>query len=610
MRYRRGIAVGALAATAMTIVPIIIAAPAQAVSAPEVIATGLVSPQKLTFGPDGALYVTEAGNGGEPAADKSNCIPAGDSDQPACYGPTGAVTRIDGDAQTRVVSGLPSIGNAEGASGPTDVAVAGDGTIFVLNSLGTNPEDRDAAAQGIPGAANLGAVMKQGPNDSAPSLFADIAAFERDNNPDEADPHGEGESQLDSNPYAMTLASDGTLYVADAGGNDVLTTDSAGDGTVSLFTVLHARQVEFPPGSGQMMPMQAVPTGVELVPADSPLPIPGLPATGEQVLVSQLTGFPFPEGGANIYAPTGDEAQGEDPPTAFEGFTNIIDIAKAPDGSLYVLEIASNSLLSDVPTPALIQIRPDGTRKSILAADVLGFPQGVAVDADGMLYISRASSGDVIKVDPTVASDQNTGSACHPNDVPGAGFTDIIQNVHREAIYCLYWWGIMTGKSDETFDPRATMTRGQLATAIARTMEDAGYQFDANPPDKFSDDEGSVHEANINKLAAAGVLGGYSDGTFRPNTPINRAQVASILVRAWEAVTGANISGGDAFNDDAQSGHEADINAAAEAGWVNGTGEGKYSPAANATRDQLASMIARLLTDFVDNGDATPPAAG
>lgn len=611
MRFRRGIAVGALAATAMSLVPIITAAPAHAVSAPEVIASGLVSPQKLSFGPDGALYVAEAGNGGEPAADNSNCIQAGDSSQPACYGPTGAVTKIDvanANAATQVVKGLPSLGNAEGASGPVDVAVDGSGTIFVLTSLGANPQERDTAAANIPGAANLGTIMKQASGDTAPSAFADIAGYERDNNPDQADPHGPGEEQLDSNPYAMKLASDGTLYVADAGGNDVLTTDSAGDGTVNLFTVLHTREVEFPPGSGSMMPMQAVPTGVELVPGNSPLPIPGLPLANDQLLVSQLTGFPFPVGGANIYAPTGNEAQGENPPVAFDGLTNIVDIASAPDGSLYVLEIASNGLLSDTPTPEVIQIRADGTRKSILGADVLGFPQGIAVDADGMLYISRASSGDVIKVDPSVAGDQNIESACHPNDVPGAGFTDVGQSTHREAIYCLNWWEIMHGKSDTSFDPQAAMTRGQLATAVTQLMEKSGYQFDANPPSKFSDTKGSTHEANINKLASAGVLMGFSDGTFHPDAPVTRGQVASVIVRAYEAVTGDQLSGSTtAFSDIADSGHEDDINAAAEAGWVNGVGGGKFNPFGAATRGQIASMLARELSDLVDNGNATPP---
>src|SRR3954451_15566676 len=109
MKWRRKIAVTALAGTAMMVLPIAVSGPAGAASAPEVVASGLNGPGKLSFGPDGALYVAEAGNGGEPDADHGNCIPAGDSGDEQCYGETGSVTRIDGDAQSLVVQGLPSL---------------------------------------------------------------------------------------------------------------------------------------------------------------------------------------------------------------------------------------------------------------------------------------------------------------------------------------------------------------------------------------------------------------------------------------------------------------------------------------------------------------------
>src|SRR3546814_16253221 len=50
-------------------------------------------------------------------------------------------------------------------------------------------------------------------------------------------------------------------------------------------------------------------------------------------------------------------------------------------------------------------------------------------------------------------------------------------------------------------------------------------------PDAFTDDQGSVHEASINSLAAAGITGGVTPDQFRPVAPITRAAVASILSR-------------------------------------------------------------------------------
>ena len=83
-----------------------------------------------------------------------------------------------------------------------------------------------------------------------------------------------------------------------------------------------------------MIPMQAVPTTVAVRPKDP------------NVYVGQLTGFPFPPGAATVW---GIKPDG----TTFAyatGFTNIVDIAWGPKGSLYVLEITRNGLLSDDPT--------------------------------------------------------------------------------------------------------------------------------------------------------------------------------------------------------------------------------------------------------------------
>jgi hypothetical protein len=300
---------------------------------------------------------------------------------------------------------------------------------------------------------------------------------------------------------------------------------------------------------------------------------------------------------------------------AESGLTNIIDIAKAPDGTLYVLEFASNGLLSDNPTPALIQIRPDGTRKSLLSKDDLTVPGGVAVDGDGMVYVSNCAlcppgAGSVIKVDPTVARDANTASACDPVVVPGTDFEDITQDFHRESIECLNFWGLLQGTTATEFNPLGQVTRGQAASTIARLMEAAGFALPTSPPNAFADDDTSVHAHRIDQLAAIGVVNGFADGTYHPNDTVTRGQIASLLVRAYDLITNSSITGPDAFGDDEGSVHEDAINAAAAKGWVNGVGEGNYNPNGVTARDQLASILARTLSTLVDDGLATPPAAG
>ncbi len=53
--------------------------------------------------------------------------------------------------------------------------------------------------------------------------------------------------------------------------------------------------------------------------------------------------------------------------------------------------------------------------------------------------------------------------------------------------------------------------------------------------DGWFDISGNIHEAAIEAIAAAGISGGFSDGTFRPNAPVTRGQMATFLVRATAA---------------------------------------------------------------------------
>ena len=78
-----------------------------------VVAGGLDNPRGIGFGPDGALYVAESGSGGS-----GPCVPSPEGGE-ACFGRTGAVTRITKRSQHRVLTGLPSVAEAGGvATGP------------------------------------------------------------------------------------------------------------------------------------------------------------------------------------------------------------------------------------------------------------------------------------------------------------------------------------------------------------------------------------------------------------------------------------------------------------------------------------------------------------
>jgi hypothetical protein len=192
------------------------------------------------------------------------------------------------------------------------------------------------------------------------------------------------------------------------------------------------------------------------------------------------------------------------------------------------------------------------------------------------------------------------------------GFTDVPStNAHEPAIDCIVYWEITTGVRPGIYDPRRGVTRAQMASFLARFIERSGGSLPGAPPDAFPDDDGSVHESNIDKLAAAGVAGGRTDGTFGPNLTVTRAQMATFIVRALEYRLDGPVNAGetppDYFSDDDSSTHEGNINKAGAVGITGGTGGTEYEPQSDVRRDQMASFLARGLAELVDEGVASIP---
>ncbi|WP_158074048.1 ScyD/ScyE family protein [Micromonospora sp. CB01531] len=331
-----------------------------------VIATGLDNPRGLAVTPEGVVLVAEAGRGGQ-----GPCL-VGGQDQVFCLGATGAITTVRGHQQKRVATGLPSLGTPTQSEvlGPHDIALTAAGPLVTIG-LGTDPQRR--AQLGTAGAL-VGQTVRLGP--SGANSFADLAGWEAANNPDSDQP-GTGP---DSNPYGLVSYRDGAV-ATDAGGNTLLRLDRRG--RISPLAVFPTTPTPSPFG-GPDIPMQFVPTTVTTGP-------------GGALYVGQLTGFPFPVGGAKVWRVTPGQA-----PTVYaEGFTNIADIAFDHKGRLLVLEITANGLLSGDPTGALIRVERDGSRTELARAGLVT-PTGLAVARDGTIYISNKGTmvgqGEVLRL--------------------------------------------------------------------------------------------------------------------------------------------------------------------------------------------------------------------
>jgi hypothetical protein len=347
----------------------------------EVVASGLDSPRHLAFGSRGDLFVAESGRGGS-----GPCFVGGEGR--ACMGATGAVTKIDRwGRQSRIAQGLASYANTPGntnAIGPHGITVLGANRVFVTNGGPTEPKDasgspisRDTLGAQSPVADLFGRLLLVKHHGQIRKI-ADLWAFERDVNPDAV----VGNPAVDSNPVDV-LFDGGRFVVADAGGNAIDVVNHKG--RVSNLAVFANRLVPNPFG-GPDIPMQAVPTSVVVGP-------------DRQYYVSQLTGFPFPPGAANVYRVNPRTGA----VTVFaSGFTNIMDLAFGKNGTLYVLEIDHDGLLSGSTDGGLFAVSRDGTKRQIaLAPGSLTMPGGIAVGRDALYVTNNAGSpggGQVLRI--------------------------------------------------------------------------------------------------------------------------------------------------------------------------------------------------------------------
>ena len=319
-----------------------------------VVMSGLDNPRGLAFGPEGAVYVVEAGRGGDGPCQVLR-------GQLRCYGATGAVSRYWGGTQERVATGLPSYAGSDGeATGPHDISFQGRGGAFVTIGFGGNPLTQRSPFG--PAGALFGTLV-QAPASGRWRVVADVSAYEAAANPDG--------SVIDTNPYGV-LAEPGRHIVTDAGGNSLLEVKANGD--ISTLAVFPAR-----PGRST----DAVPTEVVVGPDGA-------------YYVSELSGVPFTDGAARVYR----VVAGQPPQVYLADFKTIIDLDFGPDGSLYVLQHATGATFFTGPGQ-LIRVAPNGSR-SVVVSD-LSRPTSVLVGEDGTIYISNrgtsVGTGEVLRID-------------------------------------------------------------------------------------------------------------------------------------------------------------------------------------------------------------------
>lgn len=181
-------------------------------------------------------------------------------------------------------------------------------------------------------------------------------------------------------------------------------------------------------------------------------------------------------------------------------------------------------------------------------------------DADIInIYGKQSSSGDTVKVGPQLNRDDHVA--------------------------------YIMGYPDGTVQPEGEITRAEACTIFFRLLTDSSRDYYFARTNDYSDvNRGDWFNNAISTLSNAGIVTGYNDGTFRPNQPITRGEMAKIIANF------ANLNKGTkSFTD--LSGHwsKTYVELAAGNGWIAGYPDGSFRPDQKITRAETVTMINRVL---------------
>ena len=167
-----------------------------------------------------------------------------------------------------------------------------------------------------------------------------------------------------------------------------------------------------------------------------------------------------------------------------------------------------------------------------------------------------------------------------------ASFTDTAGTVFEQEIEWLYASGITRGCTERRFCPTAVVRRAEMASFLSRALD-----LPPTATDYFRDDEGSKHEDNINRVAADGVTQGCAPTEYCPTGVVSRGQMATFLARAL----GLPPADHDYFGDDNGTPHEDNINRIAAAGITIGCGGTSFCPGGSVSRQEMAAFLYRAM---------------
>lgn len=166
-----------------------------------------------------------------------------------------------------------------------------------------------------------------------------------------------------------------------------------------------------------------------------------------------------------------------------------------------------------------------------------------------------------------------------------------------DAVYYMYWNGLMTGLNSTTFGASEKVSRGQFVTILYRMAGSPEVSYSPRFPDVKNNE---FYTSGALWASSTGITTGYENGYFGPGDEITREQLAVMLNR-YAKYRGYNVSAGgslDQFPDGkmtSQFAMEA-VKWAVGAGIISGNGDGSLAPGSSTDRAACATMLMRYMT--------------
>ncbi|UKS26587.1 S-layer homology domain-containing protein [Paenibacillus sp. HWE-109] len=176
---------------------------------------------------------------------------------------------------------------------------------------------------------------------------------------------------------------------------------------------------------------------------------------------------------------------------------------------------------------------------------------------------------------------------------PGLTLSDIAGHWAEANIKQAVSSGIVSGYPEGTFEPNHTVTRAEFAVMLMNTLKPQGNGAALTFADAAS--IGAWAQQAVAQAVQAGIIHGYEDGTFRPNAPITRAEMAAMLAQAVRQSADANAASGFADDKDIPAWATSAVVSMKKLGILEGKGANEFAPNDQTTRAEAVTVLLKVL---------------